>query len=152
MRYVQAKHVDNADARRLASPAFQSGDIVFLDTRNMQAGRRERWPLCRGAPGRPRGAPMAQTPSKPPVPDLQPTGSRKTPVFSLWSTGQKPGPKKACISFAVYRSETRNLQALRMAPCEVSTGGPLSIATRSLCEIIACVWTGSIQRLISFYI
>lgn len=152
MRYVQAKLVDNADAHRLASPAFQSGDIVFLDTRNMQAGRRERWPLCRGAPGRRRGAPMVQTPSKLLVPDLWPTGFRKNSVSSLWSTGQKPGPKKACISFAVYRSETRNLQAFRTAPCEVATGGPLLIATRSLCEIIACVRTGSIQRLISFYI
>jgi hypothetical protein len=42
MRYVQAKYIDNADAHRLPAPAFQPGDLVWLDTRNMRTIRPSR--------------------------------------------------------------------------------------------------------------
>ena len=39
MLYAQAKYIDNADAHRLPAPAFQPGDWVFLDTRNIRTIR-----------------------------------------------------------------------------------------------------------------
>ena len=42
MLYVQAKYIDNADAHRLPAPAFQPGDLVWLDTRNMRTVRPSR--------------------------------------------------------------------------------------------------------------
>jgi len=39
MHYAQARHVESADAHRLPAPAFQPGDLVFLDTRNIRTIR-----------------------------------------------------------------------------------------------------------------
>jgi transposase InsO family protein len=42
MQYTQAKYIDNADAHRLPAPAFEPGDMVFLDTRNIRTIRPSR--------------------------------------------------------------------------------------------------------------
>ena len=36
MQYAQARYMENADAHRQPALSFQPGDIVFLDTRNIQ--------------------------------------------------------------------------------------------------------------------
>ena len=36
MQYTQAKYIENSDAHRQPAPSFQPGDLVFLDTRNIQ--------------------------------------------------------------------------------------------------------------------
>ena len=42
MSYTQARYVENADAHRLPAPAYQPGDLVWLDTRNMRTIRPSR--------------------------------------------------------------------------------------------------------------
>ena len=39
MQYIQAKYIENSDAHRQPAPSFQPGDLVFLDTRNIQTTR-----------------------------------------------------------------------------------------------------------------
>ena len=39
MQYTQAKYIENSDAHRQPAPSLQPGDLVFLDTRNIQTTR-----------------------------------------------------------------------------------------------------------------
>ena len=39
MQYIQAKYIENSDAHRQPAASFQPGDLVFLDTRNIQTPR-----------------------------------------------------------------------------------------------------------------
>ena len=39
MQYAQARYMENADAHRQPAPSFEPGDMVFLDTRNIQTTR-----------------------------------------------------------------------------------------------------------------
>ena len=39
MQYTEARYTENTDAYRLPAPSFSPGDIVLLDTRNIQTTR-----------------------------------------------------------------------------------------------------------------